>query len=87
MSKDVIKELCTSTTADVMAKELRSIPTAVELRPDVEEDHIDTDPITPEEEADLKISMDELKRGKYTVVPSTCTDEELFEILRGERGV
>jgi hypothetical protein len=46
--------------------------------------HFDSDPITPEEEAELAISMDEFAEGKAIHVPGSCTDEEFFKILRRE---
>jgi len=76
----VVNVSCTS------AKEISAArPKNVSVLKDDERSIIDDDPITPEEEADLLISMDEFKKGKVTVVPGSCSDEELFKILRGEQ--
>jgi len=82
MTKETIKELHTSTTTDVMAKDLRSTPSVTVLRLDVEEDYTDQDPITPEEEKDLRISMSEFRKGKAIHIPGYYTEEEFFRVLR-----
>lgn len=44
--------------------------------PDADDNHI-----TPEEEADLLRSWTDLRKGNVTVVPRSCTDEDLIKML------
>jgi len=49
--------------------------------PEYEPVCFDDNPITPEEEVDLRKSWEELQSGEFTVVPRSCTGEEFLKML------
>lgn len=85
MPKKTKKAPRASSITDVSAKDVDPAEPMNILSAEDEKDCFDDDPITPEEEADLLISMEEFKSGKFTVIPRSCTDEGFFKILRGEK--
>ena len=87
MPKKNNEKVKSSKITDVSAKDVCSAKFVDILRFDVEEDYTDDDPITPEEERDLMIGMNQFRNGRYKIIPSSYTREEFFEVLRGERDV
>ncbi|MDR0334691.1 MAG: hypothetical protein LBH69_02255 [Methanomassiliicoccaceae archaeon] len=82
MSKETKKKIHTSKITDVYAKDVKSVRSVNVLIVDDELDYLDDDPITQEEEKDLRISMNEFKNGKAIHIPGSYTDEEFFKVLR-----